>query len=126
MGNETHTKNSLMCVCITVLHNEMKSHRGDDLTLLDNTVVRIKIHRKFYHCIVYIANRIMNIYQEDKYQLSTNDVDKNRQIRCITEIVGYITYVTLHFEKMLVIIYGTLIVLYQFRLLLFVDYSASL
>ena len=34
----------------------MKSHLNDIFYLSANTHVRIKIHREFHHCIVYIAN----------------------------------------------------------------------
>ena len=45
-----------MLVCITVLYQYMKSLKNYVHTLCGNTHVRIKIYRKFYHCITYIAN----------------------------------------------------------------------
>ena len=39
-----------------VQYEYMNSLRNDVNNLLDNTHVRIKIYREFYHGIIYIAN----------------------------------------------------------------------
>jgi hypothetical protein len=45
-----------MCVSTTVVYEYMKSRRNDANNLLDNTHVRIKIHRVFYPRIIHIAS----------------------------------------------------------------------
>ena len=59
--------NILMFVCTTVLWKYMKLLRNYVHNLSDNTHVRSKLYRVFYHCIVYIANdrshvKISNIH----------------------------------------------------------------
>ena len=56
-----------MFACTMLLYEYMNSVRNDACNLFVNTHVLIKIHRDFYHCIIYRANeghhvRINNIY----------------------------------------------------------------
>ena len=45
-----------MFVCTTVLYEYMNLLRNEVYNLLVNTHVWIKIHRQFYHTIIYMAN----------------------------------------------------------------------
>ena len=69
-GKNRGEKNNMdifMFACTMLLYEYMNSVRNDVCNLFVNTHVLIKIHRDFYHCIIYRANeghhvRINNIY----------------------------------------------------------------